>query len=170
MRKLFVSIAAIALTVASLFPKPALAGDPNLQYVGNSEGGDAYLLDYNSLKRNGAMIEYSYGVRYNSIHYDDQNLPSVGQYQMVRANCLTGKLQFTGSAAYGPGWVVTKSSDTLSSIMQIHVNSVGAMVLAAACQAQESIAEYPRGDSYVDIANSVNEAMKTINNATFLNR
>jgi len=54
MRKIFVSIAAIAVTVASLFPKLALAEDPNLQYVGNSEAGDAYLLDYNSLKRNGS--------------------------------------------------------------------------------------------------------------------
>jgi len=81
------------------------------------------------------MIEYSYGVRYNSIHYDDQNRPSVGEYQMVRANCSTGKLQFTGSGTYGPGWVVSGYTNIPSSTIQVHINSVGAMVLAAACQA-----------------------------------
>ena len=135
MRKLFLSITAIAVTVASLTPKPVLAEQPNLKYVGNSEVGDVYLLDYNSLKRNAATIEYDYVVRYNSTHYDNQNRPSIGIYQKIRANCSTGKYQYTGLASYGPGWVVTESTDTTSSIMQILLNSTGEMVFGAACQA-----------------------------------
>ena len=68
MKKLFASIA-IALTTVSLAPKPALAA-PDLHYVGRSVGGDVYLLDYNSLRRNGTMVQYSYGTRLDSVHYD----------------------------------------------------------------------------------------------------
>jgi hypothetical protein len=135
MRKIFVSMSAIALTALSLLPKPALSQQPNLQAVTNSESGDVYLLDYNSLRRNGTMIQYTFLVRYNSTHYDDQNRPSVGAYTKIIANCATGRFQVTESAIYGPGWVVTQSNNSLSPVAPFHINSVGATVFATACQA-----------------------------------
>lgn len=128
-------MSAIALATSSLLPKPALAQQPNLQAVGNSEAGDVYLLDYNSLRRNGTMIQYSYVVRYNQTHYDDQNRPSVGQYGKIIANCATGRFQIAESDIYGPGWVVTQSDNSLSPVTPFHINSVGGTVFATACQA-----------------------------------
>lgn len=134
MKKLFVSIVAIVLATTPLVPKSALAEQPNLQSVGNTESGDEYLLDYNSLRRNGVIVQYSDVVRYNSTHYDDQNQPSIGAYNLIRANCSTGQYQFLGGATYGLGWVVTKSYDRTSPIYQTHLYSIGARVLSTACQ------------------------------------
>jgi len=135
MKKLFVSIAAIALTTGSLVPKPALAGQPNMQYVGSAESGDVYLLDYNSLRRNGAIIQYNTIERFNSTHYDDQDRPLVGMFQSIRGSCSTGKIQSMGSANYGSGWVVTQSYNGTTPVIQLDRGTVAAMVLAAACQA-----------------------------------
>ncbi|MBN3924383.1 hypothetical protein [Nostoc sp. NMS4] len=135
--------------------------------IGSSENGSQLDIDVNSVQTSGSLVGYLSRMRYSQ----PDKKGTVITVSRGIMDCNSGTFQIQEFIAINrQRKIISHEQYNNVPIEQVRVGTLGNTTYSFLCQAQESIAEYPRGDSYVDIANSVNEAMKTISNATYLSR